>query len=268
MNIVDVIKSQLTGDVLGKLSSLIGESEDKTKTAATAAVPGLLSILANLASTSSGADKVINALKQVDTGSQGGFGDILAGPEAHEVQEKGGSLLNILLGASALPILLNILGKFAGIAAGPAKSLLSMLAPLILSSIAKSFAGKSLTSQALSSFFTEQKGNISSAATRGPLVRRHPGPDGSHHPFGPHAFDGDRPACGSPGPRGELWPAELAPSPGGPWPAWRPGLVVPGRAAGRGGEAGRRYRNGADEEGTRDQGRANGRPQGCGGSQG
>ena len=33
MNIVDVIKSQLTGDVLGKLSSLVGESEDKTRTA-------------------------------------------------------------------------------------------------------------------------------------------------------------------------------------------------------------------------------------------
>src|SRR5262245_48755235 len=117
MNIVDVIKSQLTSENLGRLSSIIGESEDKTRAATTAAVPGLLSILANLASTSGGADKVINALKQVDTGSQGGFGDILAGPKAQEVQEKGGSLLNILLGASALPMILNVLSKFAGIAA-------------------------------------------------------------------------------------------------------------------------------------------------------
>src|SRR3974390_1031308 len=107
MNIVDVIKSQLTPEVLGKLSSFAGASEDQTKTAATAAVPGLLSILANLASTSSGADKVINALKQVDTGSQGGFGDILAGPRAQEVQEKGGSLLNVLFGASAIPLILS-----------------------------------------------------------------------------------------------------------------------------------------------------------------
>ena len=160
MNIVDVIKSQLTGDVLGKLGSLIGESEDKTKTAVGAAVPGLLAVLANLASTSGGADKVINALKQVDTGSQGGFGDILAGPRATQVQEKGGSLLNILLGAGALPAIISILSKFAGIAAGPAKSLLSMLAPLILSTIAKQMSGKSLTSQALSSFFAEQKSNI------------------------------------------------------------------------------------------------------------
>ena len=33
MNIVDVIKSQLSGEVLAKLSSLVGENEDKTKAA-------------------------------------------------------------------------------------------------------------------------------------------------------------------------------------------------------------------------------------------
>ena len=42
MNIVDLIKSQLSGDVLGKLSSLVGESEDKTRTAVNGAVPSLL----------------------------------------------------------------------------------------------------------------------------------------------------------------------------------------------------------------------------------
>ncbi len=79
MNIVDVIKSQLSNEVLGKLSSIIGESEEKTKTAATGTVPALLSVLAHLASSSSGADKVINALKQVDSGASGGIGDILSG---------------------------------------------------------------------------------------------------------------------------------------------------------------------------------------------
>ena len=65
MNIVDVIKSQLSGEVLAKLSSLVGENEDKTKAAVGAAVPGLLSVLSSLA-TSGGADTLINALKQVD----------------------------------------------------------------------------------------------------------------------------------------------------------------------------------------------------------
>ncbi len=167
MNIVDLIKSQIGPEVLDRLSSLIGESEDKTKTALSAAVPGLLSVLANLVSTSSGSDKVINALKQADTGPSGSLGDILSGGNAGPILEKGGSLLNILLGANALPAFISILSKFAGIAAGPAKNLLSLLVPFILSTIAKQFSGRALTSQSLSSFFAEQKGNIASAMPAG-----------------------------------------------------------------------------------------------------
>jgi hypothetical protein len=174
MNIVDVIKSQLSNEVLGKLSSVIGESEDKTKAALTGAVPGLLAVLAQLASSSSGADKVINSLKQVDTGSSGGVGDILSGGHG-PVMEKGGSLLNILLGSSALPGVISMLSKFAGIAAGPAKGLLSLLAPLILSTIAKQFAGRSLTSQALSSFFSEQAPHINAALPSGFSLANIPG---------------------------------------------------------------------------------------------
>ena len=156
MNIVDMLKSQLGGEILGKLGSVIGESEDKTKTAVTAAVPGLLAMLAQLASSGSGIEKVINALRQVETGPTGDIGDILSGEKSGQVIEKGGSLLNILLGSSALPVVLNLLSKFAGIAAGPAKNLLSLLAPLILSTIAKQLSGKSLNASTLSSFFAEQ----------------------------------------------------------------------------------------------------------------
>jgi len=173
MNIVDVIKSQLSGEVLTKLSSLVGESEDKTKAAVGAAVPGLLSVLASLA-TSGGADKLINALKQVDTGSGGGFGDVLSG-QAGQVAEKGGSLLNILLGSNALPAIISILSKFSGVAAGPLKTLLSYLAPLILAMIAKQFSGKPLTSSALSSFFAEQKPNINAALPPGLSLANIPG---------------------------------------------------------------------------------------------
>jgi len=173
MNIVDVIKSQLSGEVLAKLSSLVGESEDKTKTAVGAAVPGLLSVLANLA-TSGGADKVINALKQVDTGSGGGFGDVLSG-QAGQMAEKGGSLLNILLGSSALPGIISILSKFSGVAAGPLKTLLSYLAPMILATIAKQLSGKPLSPSTLSSFFAEQKSNITAALPPGLSLANIPG---------------------------------------------------------------------------------------------
>ncbi len=175
MNIVDMVKSQLGGEILGKLGSTIGESEDKTKTAVTAAVPGLLAMLAHLATSGSGAEKVINALKQVETAPSGDIGDILSGGKSGQVIEKGGSLLNILLGSSALPVVLGLLSKFAGIAAGPAKNLLSMLAPLILSAIAKQLTGKSLNPATLSSFFAEQAPHINAALPPGFSLASIPG---------------------------------------------------------------------------------------------
>src|SRR5271157_4155444 len=173
MNIVDVIKSQLSGEVLAKLSSLVGESEDKTQAAVGAAVPGLLSVLASLA-TSGSADKLINALKQVDTGSGGGLGDILSG-QAGQVAEKGGNLLNILLGSSALPGIISILSKFSGVASGPLKTLLSYLTPIILATIARQLSGKPLSRSTLWSFFAEQKSNITAALPPGLSLANIPG---------------------------------------------------------------------------------------------
>jgi hypothetical protein len=169
MNIVDVIKGQLGGQVLGTLSSLIGESEEKTRAAMEAAVPALLSSLASLASSSGGAEKLINALKQVDQAPQGGgLGDVLSNSgQAGAWLEKGGSLLSVLLGSAALPTIISIISKFAGISAGPLRSLLGYLAPLILASIAKQMTGGALTSQRLASFFAEQKSNIASAVPAG-----------------------------------------------------------------------------------------------------
>jgi hypothetical protein len=178
MNIVDLIKSQLTDAVLGKLGSLIGESEQSTKTAVSAAVPGLLSILANLASTSGGAERVINSLKQVQQeipDTHGGLGDILSGGQAPAIQEKGSSILHVLLGSATLPAILSLVGNFARISPGAVKGLLGFLAPLVLSMISKQFAGRSLTAQGLSSFFAEQKGNISSAMPAGFSLANIPG---------------------------------------------------------------------------------------------
>ena len=74
MNIVDVIKSQLSGDVLGKLR-LAGRRERRQDQGCRRGrgARACFAVLASLASTSGGADKVINALKQVDTGSGGGL---------------------------------------------------------------------------------------------------------------------------------------------------------------------------------------------------
>ena len=239
MNIVDVIKGQLSGDVLGKLSSLVGESEDKTRTAVDAAVPGLLSVLANLASTSSGADKMINALKQVDTGSQGGFGDVLAGPKAQEVQEKGGSLLNILLGSRCASLICST--SWASSRAsrpGRPRACSSMLAPLILEHDRQAVRWRVAHLPISVELLRRAEGQYQQRDARGPLARRHPGPDGSDRATTPRPAAApvreESPAC----PAGSFpwWAlACSAPWPGGSWaqPAEEPKAEVAPELAAR-----------------------------------
>jgi len=43
LNIVDLVKGYLTGDTTNSISSLLGESKEKTQSGINAAVPGLLS---------------------------------------------------------------------------------------------------------------------------------------------------------------------------------------------------------------------------------
>jgi hypothetical protein len=201
MNIVEAIKDQLSTQVVSKLSSLIGESEEKTLAAASAAVPGLLSLLAKLVS-GGGADKLIDALRQVEPPSSGGFGDVLS-DQAGKLQEKGGSLLNILLGSAAIPGLLSLLSKLTGINVNSAKGLLSYLAPLVLGMIAKQFSGKMITPDVLSGFFAEQKSNIASALPAGLSLADLPGSSASPTAPGP--------AMSAPAPAETGMPAWLLP---------------------------------------------------------
>lgn len=63
--------------------------------------------------------------------------------------------------------------------AGKLKTLISYVAPMILATIAKQFSGKSLTAPDLSSFFAEQKSNITAALPPGLSLASIPGLTGS-----------------------------------------------------------------------------------------
>ena len=102
MNIVDLVSSQLTGDVLGKLGGLIGANESQTRTASNAAVPALLSALAGLASTNNGADKLASAMGGLDLKTLGNLAGLLGGGQASSLGSTGGNLLGSLLGSTGL----------------------------------------------------------------------------------------------------------------------------------------------------------------------
>ena len=169
MNIVDLVKDQLTSQVLGSLGSLVGTNEAQTKAASAAAVPAMLGGLAKLAGTSQGAGQLASALNGLDLGMLGNLAGVLGGSNASKMADKGGSLLGTLFGNSATSMIVETLASFLGIKGGIARSMLSYLAPVVLGTVAKQLtsSGKSIDAAGIQSLFADQSRNIQSALPAG-----------------------------------------------------------------------------------------------------
>lgn len=166
MNIVDLITSQLSGDVLGKLGGLVGASESQTKSATTAAVPAILASLGKLAASSGGADKLASAMGGLDLGMLGNLVGALSGGGASNIGRSGGDLLGSLLGSGGLSMLVKVLGAFVKMNPEMTRKLVGYLAPIVLGMIAKQFTGRP-DAMGVSRLFSEQQSNISRAIPAG-----------------------------------------------------------------------------------------------------
>ena len=166
MNLVDLVTSQLSGDVLGKLGGLIGANETQTKSATSAAVPALLSVLSKLSSSKSGADQLASALGGLDLNMLGNLAGLLGGGQASSLGSIGGSLLNSLLGNN-LGSLVGTIASFAGMNPGIMKTLMTYLAPVVMGVLANQFKGSKPDAAGLQRLFADQADNIRSALPRG-----------------------------------------------------------------------------------------------------
>src|SRR5262245_56700067 len=162
MNIVEIIKGYVSGPVLTQLSSLIGTNESTTRSAVGSAVPALLSSFSSLSSSPAGGQKLIGALQRFDprTGPAASWlnerPDILA--------ERGSGMAESLLGSGGVSGIVDTLTRTYGITTAAANRLLGFLTPTLLGAIARQFTGRSITPGALSSFFSEQIAQITTAA--------------------------------------------------------------------------------------------------------
>src|SRR5262245_15162802 len=126
LNLIELTKGYLTGEFKDKLSSLLGESRDKTQSGITAAIPGLLLGLDSAASTSDVARRLASAVDSADdsilsnTGSMFGMGSL---------NNIGSGLLQSILGVGALSELTGNIGKASGLSGKTVSTLISFLAP-------------------------------------------------------------------------------------------------------------------------------------------
>ena len=166
MNLVETVLGYLGGDAIGKISSLLGEDQNRTRSAVTASVPALLAGLAGTASNLDGARKLFSALGDADDSILGNVGNAF-GSKGSSLIDKGSSLLTSLLGGAALAKLGGAISKFTGIGNASIMSLMGLLTPFVLGILKKQKNTMGLDASGLANMLAGQKQNIVNALPAG-----------------------------------------------------------------------------------------------------
>jgi hypothetical protein len=154
----------LTPDMIGRIASALGLDSNKVKSAVSAGVPGLLAGLSGVAASPGGPQKLVEAAKQ-ETGTLGKLADMLGGDGQSSIIGRGSQLLGSLLGSRDQNALTEAIGRFAGMGQGNSGSLLGMLAPIVMGTVAQQQG--SLNANGMANLFAGQKDNIAAALPAG-----------------------------------------------------------------------------------------------------
>ena len=135
-NLVSLVMQFLTPDMIGRIATALGLDRNSAQAAIGAGVPGLLAGLIGVASQPGGGQRLVDSAKQ-STGTLGNFTSMLGTGGQNSFIEKGSQMLSSLLGGQGQNALAGALAKFTGLGQGASGSLLGMLAPLVMGTIAQ-----------------------------------------------------------------------------------------------------------------------------------
>jgi hypothetical protein len=166
-NLVSLVMQFLTPDMIAKIASALGLDRTVAQKAIGGAVPALLSVLANVASSPGGARQLSNAVAQQQPGALDSLKSLIEGSGQRAFADTGSSMLSTLLGGGALDAVTQSVGKFAGIGEGASKSLLGMLGPMVIGALGQQQRSAGLDASGLASLLTSQKDQLAAAVPSG-----------------------------------------------------------------------------------------------------
>lgn len=144
-SIIETLSSQLLGGQLDSLSSALGEDPQRTKSAVAQALPVLMGALASNASKPDGAASLLGALERDHDGSLlDNLQDFMRKPDLSDGQ----GILNHALGGRR-DRLENGLSKSSGLDPQKMKTLMAMLAPVVMAALGKARREKQMDSDGL-----------------------------------------------------------------------------------------------------------------------
>jgi Bacterial protein of unknown function (DUF937) len=157
----------LTPDMIGRIAAALGLDRNKVESAITGAVPALLAAFNNTATQPGGAQKLADAAKQ-QASTFGNLASVLASGGETSLVDKGSQMLSSLVGGQNRNALTDAIGRFTGLGQNASGSLLGMLAPIVMGTIAQhQGATHGLNASGIANLFAGQKDNIAAALPSG-----------------------------------------------------------------------------------------------------
>lgn len=187
-SIVASISEMLTPDIIGKLATASGLDRITTGTALGAAVPAILSSLAELATTPVGARKLTSAVARQSSDLES-LSHHLAGSQS---ADHGNDLLSSILGRRTTNIFAAGIASLLGSRANSVQTLVGMLTPFLLGGLRRLQGTLGLDADGLARMLVDQKDSIAQAipADLSSYLRRSIPADGAspqRAPAGPEA---------------------------------------------------------------------------------
>jgi OmpA-OmpF porin, OOP family len=158
INLLDLVKTQLTSSIITQTSKFLGESENGTQNALAAALPAVLGGIVNKVSTNDGAKNLMDLLLQGkhDGSLLDNFSNIIGNSsQTQGLIQSGNGLLKALVGDKVSGIV-NVISSISGISSGSISSLLGIITPLFMGTIGRQVSTNNLGLSGLTSLLSSQ----------------------------------------------------------------------------------------------------------------
>jgi len=169
LNLIDMAKDALTGQIMDKASSFLGEDAGNLSKGFGAAIPSILGSVVGKSSDTGGAGALLGMLKEggFDGGMMDNLGDVFSGGAATSgALDIGSGLLKHFLGDKVGGVA-DIVSKVSGIGSGSSNKILSLVAPMLMNMIGRVVKNKALDAVGLGKLMGSQKGFLESALPSG-----------------------------------------------------------------------------------------------------
>ncbi|MEZ4910107.1 MAG: OmpA family protein [Saprospiraceae bacterium] len=166
INLLDLVKDQVTGALTKQASSFLGESESSVGSALGAIMPTLLGSVVQKSNNAAGAQGIMDMIGKLDLGSLSNIASVFGGgaSNVNNLMNSGGGIVDALLGNKTSGII-DLISKVSGLKSGSSSSLMKLAAPFLMSVIGNQIKGKGV------SFLTDllggQKSYINNALPAG-----------------------------------------------------------------------------------------------------